>query len=162
MCFVSSAATIFVLDYAQNQGTDTFMLIKTLNITAQPCSIGSFNQGYLLSLDESAFSVYSMQQELTFAAKSPVSRFLLSYNQSNAPFYIVGDKEIYKISPLTAKDKLKHLIDKKKFTGAYDLAKKFKLDRTIIDEAQIVNLIETDMMYEASQLAFNISHQSTV
>ncbi|CAG9310983.1 unnamed protein product [Blepharisma stoltei] len=162
MCFVSAGTAVHVLEYSQNQGFDTFRHIKSIMTSTIPIAIGSFNQLYLLEIDTNNLSVYSLQQELTFAAKAPVNKFLLSYNQSNSPFYLVGETEIYKISPLTAKDKLLHLIEKKKYNQAYELASKFKLDRIPIMESQVVGLIQNNSMHEASQLAIGIPYSSQV
>lgn len=148
-----------ILQFDQSNNTDDLFLIETMDLEYVPISLTSFNQSNIVLLGPSLV-IFNSVKNVIFNEKPPINGKLLSNNKANSPFFLVGSSQIFKVELPNVKGKIRILVHEFKFSKAYELCERFKLNSNEVLYPHIEHLLKLKQFEEAAAVIFQRAQTS--
>lgn len=116
-----------------NSGAGTFETVKTMTIPSVPCSMGGFNQKYLVYVDRAVLYMIDIERVDVVKAELPFPGLLVTSSRKNAPFFIIGRDRLAKVNPQSAHEKVLCLLKQGEFREGILVAQQYSvhIDRAL-------------------------------
>jgi hypothetical protein len=145
----------------ETQSIDYLNQRLVVKLVEEPLSCVAFQLKSFVVLTKSGLlRFFDPDFEEIYSAASPMKGKLLCLRDSS--LFLIGSHQLSRVQPITAEEKLKGLIDACRLTEAYEFAAKFGLPTDAIQEARLLQLLDSKAYAQAAEFAEQICQETVV